>query len=537
MPMPTHKKILLISILLLAFFLRSYRLDSYPPINPDEAAIGYNAYSLLKTGKDEHGISWPLHFKSFGDYKPGGYFYLVLPFIKILGLNTLAIRLPNLILSVITIYYVFLLVNLLSRSSALALISAFVLCVNPWHIHFSRGGWESSAAFSFIVIGSYFYFQFIKSNRTRHFLFFVLTFVASLAIYHSARIIAPLLAIFYFTINFKFLISRIKILILPLIIGTLLTLPILFSFLHGGGSSRFNGVGILADSGPYWRANELLNQDLKLPLFHIIHNKIVLYTLSWAEKYSSHFSASFLFINGDEVPRSKVPEMGQFYLFELPLLLGGIYLLRYTKYPRPFKLILIFWTLITPLASSLTFQAPSALRSLSLCLPISVFIAIFIDYLINHQSKITKYTVATLLTIAYLFFFADYLDAYYLHYLKRYPNSWSQSFDQVIPYLNSQKDRYENIYFTDKYDQPYILYLFYSQYPPAKIQSQIKLSSPDQFGFSTVRQIDNIHFEKIDWDKIPGNSLVISSDETVPIGPSRVFTFSNGQAAFKIYSK
>ena len=53
--MPTlHHKVIII-ILLLAFILRFYRLDTYPLLNPDEAAIGYNAYSLLQTGKDEHG--------------------------------------------------------------------------------------------------------------------------------------------------------------------------------------------------------------------------------------------------------------------------------------------------------------------------------------------------------------------------------------------------------------------------------------------------------------------------------------------------
>ena len=74
--------LLLSVILLFAFLVRFGGVGDYPSLNSDEAAIGYNAYSLLQTGKDEHGQSWPLHFKSFGDYKPGGYFYLVLPFVS-----------------------------------------------------------------------------------------------------------------------------------------------------------------------------------------------------------------------------------------------------------------------------------------------------------------------------------------------------------------------------------------------------------------------------------------------------------------------
>ena len=88
-------KIILLAILLLASLLRFWRLGEMPALNADEAAIGYNAYSLIQTGVDEHGNPWPIHFQSFNDYKPGFYFYLVLPFVKILGLNVLAVRIPG----------------------------------------------------------------------------------------------------------------------------------------------------------------------------------------------------------------------------------------------------------------------------------------------------------------------------------------------------------------------------------------------------------------------------------------------------------
>jgi len=112
-----HHKYLLVIILFTAAILRFYNINSYPSLNPDEAALGYNAYSLLKTGKDEHGASWPLHFKSFGDYKPGGYVYLAIPFVKVLGLTPLAVRLPNLILSILTIYFLYKFVFLLFRAN------------------------------------------------------------------------------------------------------------------------------------------------------------------------------------------------------------------------------------------------------------------------------------------------------------------------------------------------------------------------------------------------------------------------------------
>ena len=63
----TKEKLILIITILAAFFIRFYNYN-YPPLLWDEAALGYNAYSILKTGRDEYGQYFPLIFKSFGDY-------------------------------------------------------------------------------------------------------------------------------------------------------------------------------------------------------------------------------------------------------------------------------------------------------------------------------------------------------------------------------------------------------------------------------------------------------------------------------------
>src|SRR3990172_4334697 len=109
-------RLLLFLILLLALVLRFWRLDSYPALNADEAAIGYNAYSLIQTGLDEHGNAWPIHFQSFNDYKPGLYFYLVLPFVFLMGLSEWAVRIPGAFLGVATVYLIYLLVKELFKN-------------------------------------------------------------------------------------------------------------------------------------------------------------------------------------------------------------------------------------------------------------------------------------------------------------------------------------------------------------------------------------------------------------------------------------
>jgi len=145
--------LIFIAIIILGFVLRFYRLGSLPSLNADEAAIGYNVFSLIETGKDEHGNVWPLQFQSFNDYKPGGFFYVVLPFVKLFGLNVWAVRIPGALLGGLTVVVLYFFVKKVFLDQKLALIASFLLAISPWHIHFSRGAWEVNAASFMILVG------------------------------------------------------------------------------------------------------------------------------------------------------------------------------------------------------------------------------------------------------------------------------------------------------------------------------------------------------------------------------------------------
>ncbi len=512
--MPKIKNKILIVILILAAFLRLYQISSYPALNPDEAALSYNAYSLLETGKDEHGDSWPIHFKSFGDYKPGGYVYLALPFIKILGLNTFATRLPNLIFSLFAIYYIYRLILLGTKDTRLATISTFLLAISPWHIHFSRGAWESSTALSLTIMGTYHLLTSLKEKKInlKHLTLSLTLFAFSLYLYHSARIYVPLIGLSLFALNFKKLWANKERVIKPLILAALICLPVTYSFLTSGGSTRFSGVGITADQGPLWRTNELINhhQGATLPT-RLHHNKLISYSLSWAQNYFSHFNGNFLFINGDEVPRSKSPEMGQMYALEIVFLLIGLSIALFAKKNQKMNQLMFLWLLISPLASSLTFQAPSALRALPLTIPFIYFSALGIDYLLAKFKN--KKLFIPLIVVLYLLSFIYYLDAYFVHYQKRLPFAWNYGFKNLVEYTELVKGDYDQIYITNRYDQPYILFLFFSKYAPEKFQQEVKLTPPDKFGFQTVIHFDKYHFEEIDPTKqYPADSLIIDKD-------------------------
>ena len=89
------RRVLLGAIVLLGLLLRVWALDQSPPsLDPDEVSIGYNAWSLARTGRDEYGHTLPLTFRAFGEYKRPAYIYAAVPGLALLGPTPHAVRLP-----------------------------------------------------------------------------------------------------------------------------------------------------------------------------------------------------------------------------------------------------------------------------------------------------------------------------------------------------------------------------------------------------------------------------------------------------------
>jgi hypothetical protein len=323
--------ILILLILATALILRLWKLGSYPALNADEASIGYDAYSLINTGMDQHGNRWPIHFQSFNDYKPGLVVYLVLPFVKVFGLNTWSVRIPGALFGAATVYVIYLLAQELFRETQekvnnmslsrmpdnqrTALVAAFLLTISPWHIHFSRGMWEVNVATFLMCLGTLLFVKSIK-NKSLMFLSFI-TFILSLYTYHSTRVIAPLLVVGLFVIYRKILYENIKNVLVVGIVASLFLIPLIFDLSKGTVLSRAAGVGLFADKGAIERINEQRGEhnNFNSLLALAIHNKPVNYGLEFLENWTQHFHGLFLFVSGDDIQRNKVPETGEMLMF------------------------------------------------------------------------------------------------------------------------------------------------------------------------------------------------------------------------------
>lgn len=530
-------KVFLVAILLLAALLRLWGLADYPAgFNADEAAIGYNANSLLQTGRDEEGHAWPVNFQSFDDWKPGGYFYLVLPFVKLLGLSETAVRLPSALLGILAVWLIYLLAFELLKDKRAGLASALLLAISPWHLQFSRGGWESNAATTFLLLGTY---LFLKSfSNPRLYFFSLLSYLASTYTYQSTRIIAPLLLLgllFYYR---KKILDSLKPFIVAASFIFLLSLPLIFSLFSSQATSRFSGVGLFADTGPVWRINELRSEHGgNTPLPRLVHNKIVGYTLKFSENYLSHFEGNFLFLSGDVIERSRVPETGQMNLIDSIFVLAGIYFLVKRKIGD--KFVIFYWLAIAPLAAALTFQVPHALRSLNMVIPMILIASVGMVNIVKiiwSQRKFVKIPLLAVMPLLILWSFGRYLHEYYTHYPQTYPSSWEYGFRELTDFVKPRTTQYNKIYITNAYDQPYILFLFYLNYPPDRFQREVVLEPRDQFGFSTVSKFSNFYFEGIQWDNLgtERNILVCGTDKEIPqsVEIVKAVYFPDGKPAF-----
>ena len=497
-----NKKLILIT--LLSFFIRIY-LYNYPPLLWDEASLGYNAYSILKTGKDEYGQFLPLILKSFGDYKPGLYIYLTIPFVFLFGLNELSVRLPSIILGSLTpliLYYLIISIN--SKKNKLALLSALILAITPFHIHFSRCAWETNILTFELVLASLFFNKFINNNKKANLLISSLIFGLSLYTYQSAKLISLLIILCLFFLNFSKIwkqFHKFSYFVFPLVI---FSLPILYGILFSSDSSRLQVLSIF--SYPRSQTESQLITNYSNPTsFSVFNNNLIFFSRTIIYRYFNHFSPKFLFFQGDwQNPRHSTIYTGALLLPSLLFLPLGLISF---KSKSKTDLFFLLWLLISPIPSALTRDSISAVRSANLAIPLTYFTSLGIIYFF---SKISRYKniLLFIFVIGYLLSFFYYSDLYLNHNLKIKTDNHLYGYKQAINYINQNKINYQTIRLSDSYNQPYIFYLFYSHYPPYLYQSQALLYQ-NNLDTGRIKNIDHIYFGDIEINQCLNDSSLL----------------------------
>lgn len=543
----------LILIFILAAFLRFWSLGINPPsLTWDEAAWGYNAYSLGLTAQDEYGRFLPWDYlESFGDFKPPVYAYLTILPVKIFGFNEFATRFASALLGTLTVlltYYLvnelFInelrkdnkLVNPLTRNKLIALTASFLLAISPWHIMLSRAAFEANVASFFIIGGVAAFLRGIK-YRGWWLILAAASFALSLQTFNTARVVSPLLVLLLLIGFRKKLWSLKKWLFLAFLTGFIILAPAISFYLTPQAKLRFKEVNIFSDSSVVGLANQEMENDNWAWWSRIIHNRRWAFAREYLRHYFDHFNPAFLFIKGDGNPKFSTQDVGELYLWEWPFLLAGI-LILFRKRPGYWWLI-PFWLLVGILPAATARETPHALR-IETTLPtwqiLSAFGLVEFWQLAKRQKKLINYglriTSWGLIIIGFVYF----QHGLWRHYPVEYAHEWQYGYKEAVEYLKSVEDKYHQIWFTDKLGRPYIYFLFYLKADPREFQ-QNSVVKRDVFGFVEVKNFGKYHFYRLD-EMPPGqNILVVDKAENIPenVEVLKTFYLPNGKENLKAY--
>lgn len=542
-------KVLLILIFLTGIFFRFYQLGKSPSgFYVDEASLGYNAYSILKTGKDEFGKFLPIMFRSFVTFQSPVYTYLIVPIIPIFGLSPFTTRFPSAFFGVLLLPALYLLVKSLAPKKyahSLALISTLFLAISPWHILYSRTAYEANVALFFLIFGSLMFQYSLKKPWL-----LVISSVAfgiSFVAYRAETLVTPLLVIILTIKSFPLISDKLRKYFLPaifsLIFGLLICLPTISIMKTPGFQARTAVLNIFSFSSqkPWGYQDQKTNS-------HILNMPQLLSLREFASLYSSYFSPRYMFSLGDQGPRKPYPDLATFFVWQFPLYLSGLYYLLKQEKASFFKTFVLGLLLISPVPAAMTRDPYSTLRSLTMVIPLIIIISFGLVKLLekvrNFHPKFQD------LILVFLIVFSTtkmFISIFYLHDYFR-SQYWDYGWESLVKDEIKKLDPNIPILVDDTRGHPYILLLFFLKFDPATYQSTNHEVFSNEYYTSMIRNtnkhIGQINVRQVVWGPdtdhveqyIITDNLTISDQQIKDHNLTKIkeIKYPNGDVALKI---
>ena len=479
-------------ILGLASILRLFDLSHLPiSLFGDEVDVGYHAWSLITTGRDYLGNFLPSYIQSLAESRAPLLMYVTAPIVGLLGPSTFSVRLPAALLGILGVYLLYLVTKkLFSESKLIPLLSALVLAITPWHIHYSRAAFESTLLLDLLLLGTY---LFLTERLGLSLITFALTFYT----YSTANIFTPLLIILLYSIykpkiNLKKDFPR-------LIPSALLMLPIAYQILFGQAAGRFTGISIFNDQKTVdsviisrtdpWVTNRGLDR--------VFTNKYEAIFRSFFHNYTGAFNKDFLFVSGDPYFRHSVGRVGELLWPFTPFFLIGLAAII-RNFDKTGKLIL-YWLLLSPIPSSLTQGgATHATRLFIMIPPLCILSAVGLERFIYFLKKSKlKRPLLAILSLIILFSLGFYWNRYSNHYRYESAKYWHYGYEDIFTKLSKYTPSSGKVYINNTYEPSLIRFAFYTKLHPTDFQSMFTTDNQDSYKsdlFNGFRFGNNVYF-------------------------------------------
>lgn len=545
--------VILLLVFLFALGLRFYRLATMPPaLNWDEVSHGYNAYSILKTGRDEWGQLLPLaNFRAYGDYPLPVNLYLTIPSIALLGLNEISIRAPHALLGGLTILACFFLVKGLGFGAFVALLAAFLTAVSPWLLFPSRFVVQSNVSLFFITTGMALFFY-----RQKKPFFLPLSALAlgiSMYSYHNARIFVPLLilAMFFLYRNEwqKWWQKKRVNTVITLVLLLVFLLPLIPIFLGPEGRARAQWVSIIDQGAINQIIENRLQSNLPDLIARLVYNRPTYFATHFLANYFSYFSPKFLFFQGGTQYQFSVPGKGLLYPIELFFFYFGLGYLVYLALAKKNKSAqaILLWLFLAPIPAAITRGEAHVIRAITMLPLPQILVALGVFQAYQYCQKKIKRSgwvlVAGFILIILISTF-NYLNVYFNSYRQTYSWSWQYGYKEMTDFIKEHGQEYDKILITKKYGEPHEFILFYLTWDPDQYRTDPNLNRYLRSDWYWVDSFDKFVFLN-DWEvkdkaKIEeGKYLLITSPENYPDGWSKIETinFLDKKPAFEILER
>ncbi len=498
--MKLKNNIILIIILIVALFIRIYKISQYPvSLNWDEVSHGYNAYSLIETGKDQWDKSWPIfNFRAYGDYPTTLNMYLTVPFVYLFGLNEFTTRIVSVLCGFGIVYLTYLLSKLLFKNNSVINLITLISAVSPWTFFTSRATFQSTVAQFFLILGIYFLLKTIKQNIKYLLPALFFTSISTYA-YHNTRIVIPLILFAFLIIYFKeikkIFIKNKLYSTFSIIIFLLIFIPQFINMFDKEAQARSRWVFIINPASI--NLIEVSRNEFKGSPFlaKILYNKPLHFTKTVLNNYLGFINPKILFFNSTQNYQFNIPKNGVMFPIVLPFFYIGLFFLFKEIKNKDYQFLLL-WYILGLIPAVITSGDFPIIRAMTI-LPIPyILIGIAFNKLIIFDKK-NIFTIAIFSLV--LFYSAIYLNNYFKKYSIQYSQSWQYGYKQAINYIKNNYDNYDQILITKKYGEAHEYLLFYYPWSPSKYLSDKNLKWDYHADWYWVDGFDKFTFIN-DWE-------------------------------------
>lgn len=471
--------IVLVLVLLLSAVIRFYRLDQIPAgLYYDEVDSGYQARSLLQTGRDYRGWESPFFVDSFNSQRTPIPIYLTVVTTWLFSIPEVQVRAPSALFGIAIVALVYFLVRRWTGSHFAGVIAGIVFAVSPWQIQFSRFSHEGTSTVAVFLLGLLLLDMAVSRKSYRWFLAGL--FVTSLGVYtyRTMSLFAPMALLGYVAVYWKsvrsfgfgrlFLSGFMPVLVIvPFLLATTV-----FAF----DTPRIVQLAVTSDPAlpiQIQRAREVDSGDFKdsslgkqaVSSSFLFHNKPVEWWYAFTNNVLKAFSADFLFITGDLNLRHSIGHRGMLYVLDaIGLLAGFWYVVNHWRSKQWQWLSL--WLLLAVIPASLTFDgAGHAGRLFIFSAPLLMMVSVGWWQVLIRWRKL-----GSIVVLMYLVSVVFYFHSYLVHYPVESARQFGYGFKQAMTKIAEVEKDYKQVQMIATKDPPILYYLFWAHVNPRLVQ-------------------------------------------------------------------